>query len=201
MADLIVDFHSGGTATQYVDSSFLCLGADAEMNVANLELAEVFGAPFTMVCPIGDFEGDFDTTANLQKTRFLSCELGGLGGYSPTSFNVGWTGISRILAHEGIVEGSYSKAINTCFLDVGAGCNHCTADHHALAQLNVSLGDRVSKGDPVATLFDAHNFGEVRAELHSEVDGWVAVCRRNPLVEPGDHLSMICPEIRRSQLP
>ena len=154
-----------------------------------------------MVCPIGDFGGDFDTAAHRQRTRFLSCELGGLGGYSPASFNVGWTGIKRILEREGVVGGSYPKETTTCFIDVGSGCAPSATNYHGLVQLNVSLGDRVARGDTVATLFDNHNFGEVRAELHSEVDGWIAVCRRNPVVEPGDHLVMVCPEIPRPQLP
>lgn len=199
-ADLIVDFHSGGTATEYVDCGFLCLGPDADLNTANLELAEIFGTPFTMVCPIDGFGGDFDTAAHQQKTRFMSCELGGMGRFSTASFKIGWQGIRRILTREGLLAEAIAESGETRFIDVGAKSRHCTSAHHALSQLHVRLGDEVAKGDSIATLFDIHNFGEVRDELRSEVDGVVAVCRRNPLVDPGDHICMICPEIPRQKL-
>ncbi len=80
-ADVILDFHSGGSATQYVDCGLLCVGRDAALNRANLERAQVFGAPFTMVCPIDGTGGDFDTAVHRQGTRFLACELGGLGRF------------------------------------------------------------------------------------------------------------------------
>lgn len=193
-ADLVLDFHSGGTATEYVDCGFLCVGPDTAMNAANLEIARIFGAPFTMVCPIDGTGGDFDTAAHLRQTPFLSCELGGMGRFSPTSFQVGWEATLRVLAHMGLITGQ-SPAPETRFIDIGAGSAHATAAHHGLAQLHVRPGDVVAQGDPVATLFDTHNFGETREVLLAPVGGVVAVCRRNPMVVPGDHLCLIAPEI------
>ena len=44
-ADVILDFHSGGSATQYVDCGFLCVGPDAALNRANLGTGTGFRRP------------------------------------------------------------------------------------------------------------------------------------------------------------
>ncbi|MFD1160691.1 succinylglutamate desuccinylase/aspartoacylase family protein [Roseovarius aestuarii] len=193
-ADVILDFHSGGSATQYVDCGFLCIGPDAALNRANLELAKVFGAPFAMICPIDGAGGDFDTAAHQQQTRFLACELGGLGRFSKHSFEIGLQATLRVLAYLGLIEGE-KGAPATRFIDIGDRSVHATARHHGLAQIHVRLGDAVTKGTHLATIYDLHNFGSVLNELYSDRSGIIAVCRRNPLVTPGDHLCLIAPEI------
>ncbi|MFK7754350.1 MAG: succinylglutamate desuccinylase/aspartoacylase family protein [Sedimentitalea sp.] len=199
MADVILDFHSGGGATEYVDCGFLCVGPDADLNRENMQLAQVFGAPFTMVCPIDGQGGDFDTAAHLQQTRFLSCELGGLARFSNASFQVGWQAVQRVLAHLKLTGGS-EQAQPTRFIDLGARSCFATAAHHGLAQTHVALGAVVHPGDHVATLYDLHNFGQIRAEFHADRTGVVAIRRRNPVVRPGDHLCLICEEIPSDQV-
>lgn len=199
-ADLVLDFHSGGTAAHYVDCGFLCRGPDKTMNAANLEIARVFGARFTMVCPIDGTGGDFDTAAYLRGTRFLSCELGGMGRFSPKSFNTGWAATLRVLSHLGLMEEAEVSACETCFIDIGAASCHITAACHGLAQITVRPGDTVEPGDPVAKLFDTHNFGRAPTILTAPQAGVVAIVRRNPMVVPGDHLCQIAPQIAPTDL-
>lgn len=195
-ADVIVDFHSGGTATQYVDCGFTCRGPNTELNSANLKLADVFAAPFTMLCDIDGTGGDFDTTAHKMNTSFLSCELGGLGCFSQASFQIGWQGVHRVMGHLGIIkEGNPTP--QTRFIDINGGSAHITSAAHGLTEFHVSLGNVVRKGDPIAALYDIHNFGQSPAKFSAPQDGVIAVVRRNPLVEPGDHLCLIAPEIPR----
>lgn len=200
-AEAILDFHSGGTSADYVDCGFLCLGPDVALNRANLALADQFGAPFTMVSEIDGTGGDFDTAAHRQGTPFLSCELGGMGGFSQDSFLAGWQGALRILSHLGVMESAQTPAPQaTCFIDVDSTIGFVTAAYHGLAQLHVGLGQKVSRGEALATLFDPHNFGEIREELVAPQDGYVAICRRNPMVQPGDHLCLVGSEIARDAL-
>jgi len=198
--DVVLDYHSGGTATEYVDCGFLCVGPNDTLNATNFQLAKVFGAPFTMVVPIDGTGGDFDTAAHLQEVAFLSCELGGMGRFSPASFQVGWDATQRVLTHLGIIEGDAAAPEETRFLDIGADGRHATAAYHGLAQLHVSLGDVVQCSDPLATLYDTHNFGQIREILYAKVNGIISVCRRNPMVEPGDHLCLTAPEIPAGHL-
>lgn len=193
-ADVILDFHSGGSATQYVDCGFLCLGPNRDLNAANLALAQVFGAPFTLVYPIDGAGGDFDTAAHVRGTRFLACELGGLGRFSQTSFEVGMRGTKRVLAHLGMMDRP-GPAPATNFLDIGTASAQVTVRHPGVAQIHVDLGQRVAEGTPIATLFDIHNAGAPPRDLVSDRSGVVAIRRRSPLVAPGDHLCLIAPEI------
>ncbi|MCB2135940.1 MAG: succinylglutamate desuccinylase/aspartoacylase family protein, partial [Rhodobacteraceae bacterium] len=200
-ADAVLDFHSGGTATQYVDCGFLCLGPDTALNAANLALAEAFGAPFTMVHPIDGNGGDFDTTAHLHGKRFLSCELGGMGTLSPSSLAAGWDGTLRVLAHLGLLKNRDLPAPRpTRFIEAGAAAGFATAGHHGLADFRVRIGQEVDKGTPLATLHDIHNFGEVRAEFVAGQTGIVSIVRRNPIVRPGDHLCLVSREIPRTEV-
>ncbi|MBZ0124355.1 MAG: succinylglutamate desuccinylase/aspartoacylase family protein [Roseovarius sp.] len=199
MADVVLDFHSGGTATEYVDCAFLGVGPDAELNAANLELAETFGALFTMLSSIDGTGGDFDTAAHCRRTRFLACELGGLGRFSPNSFATGWQGTRRVLDALGVLQGK-SPAPATRFIDVSSKGGFATAAHHGLAKLHVSLTQDVGKGDLLATVFDTHNFGQILAEIPSEEDGVVAIVRRNPMVRPGDHICKVMREIPRDKV-
>lgn len=199
MADIVLDFHSGGTATEYVDCGFCCIGPDAAMNAANLELAKVFGAPFTMISQIDGTGGDFDTAAHRKQIGFLSCELGGLGRFSPQSFQIGWDATLRVLTHLSVIE-TASPAPTTCFIDMSQNCYHATASYHALAQLHVIAGATVARGDLLATLYDTHNFGQIRETLYANEAGIVAICRRNPLVEPGDHLCFVAAELSPQEI-
>lgn len=196
-ADVIVDFHSGGTATQYVDCGFTCLGPNSELNTANLDLAEVFGAPFTMLCDIDGTGGDFDTAAHQSDTPFLACELGGLGRFSPDAFQIGWDGLQRVMAHLGIVENDIDRP-ETCFIDIAEGADYITANHYGLAEFHVQLGDNVRRGDPLVTIFDIHNFGAGPTMVTATQEGMVAIVRRNPVVEPGDYLCQIVTKTTRS---
>jgi len=199
MADVVLDFHSGGTATEYVDCGFLCIGPNAALNGENLALAKVFGAPFTMVCRIDGTGGDFDTAAHLRGTGFLACELGGMGRFSKGSFDVGWQATLRVLAHLDLIEAS-SKAPITRMIDFDAHSQFSTAAHHGLVQMHVGVGQAVEAGTHLATLFDLHNFGEVFAEFYGDRSGVISVVRRNPVVSPGDHLCLLSEELTADAL-
>lgn len=190
MADVVLDFHSGGTATEYVDCGFLCVGPNEMLNRENLALAKVFGAPFTMVCQIDGKGGDFDTAAHLNGTRFLACELGGMGRFSKTSFDIGWQATLRVLAHLGLLAAT-TEAPETLLIDIDAASRFSTAAHHGLVQMHVCVGQIVQAGTHLATLFDQHNFGDVFAEFYSDRAGVIAIVRRNPVVCPGDHLCLV----------
>lgn len=190
MADVVLDLHSGGTASEYVDCGFLCIGPDAALNRTNTALAKAFGAPFTMVCQIDGTGGDFDTAAHLLGVRFLACELGGLGRFSQASFDVGWHATLRVLAHLEMIDAA-SDPDATQFIDIREFSHFSTADHHGLVQMHVRIGETVQEGAHLATLFDLHNLGDIFAEFHANRTGVISILRRNPLVSPGDHICLV----------
>ncbi|MGB3313040.1 MAG: succinylglutamate desuccinylase/aspartoacylase family protein [Albidovulum sp.] len=204
ISDAILDFHSGGTATEYVDCGFLGLGDNHDLNHQCLQLADWFGAPFTMLCPLDGSGGDFDTAAHRQGVPFLSCELGGMGRYSPASFRIGWNGCLRVLRALGCLGpeagGDVPAAPVTRFIDIGPGGVHLTSDRHGLAEIDLVTGQGVVAGDTIGRIHDLHCFGTAPAPLICPRDGILAVRRHNPVVAPGDHLCLITEEVSRDTL-
>ena len=203
-ADAVLDFHSGGTATEYVSCAFLGLGQDQSLNLQNLELARLFGAPYTMVRQNDGSGGDFDTAAYRKSVQFLSCELGGMGRFSPDAFQIGWEGCLRILKALGTVRddifGETAPPDISCFIDIGGGADHVTSDRYAIAAIDVCAGTRVSRGQTLGQIHETHGFGSEAIDIVAPRAGIVAIRRRNPLVEPGDHLCLIAEEITREGL-
>ncbi len=201
-ADVILDFHSGGTATRHLDCGFVSLGKDEALNEVNLDLARCFAAPFTMVCSASDFDGDFDSEAHRQGTPFLSCELGGQGTVSRASLEIGWAGCFRVLdklgiLHEGAKHRVSQSTGKTGFIDRGQGSSYVTAPREGLAEILVEPGETTQAGDPVAELFSVHEFGTPSRVLTAPRDGIVSVVRRNPMVAAGDHLVLISALLER----
>lgn len=201
-AKLVVDLHSGGTHLNFIDCSYLALTGNAQADKRSRALAESLGLPWTVVTPPGTTGGDLDSAAQGAGCEMISCELGGLGRVSRASLEVGWHGVLRLLAAEGVIGPDAARRLGadaapppTRFADLGAGSCHVTAMRHALAEPLVALGDRVTAGQPVAVLRDLVELAMPPQELAAPVTGVVLIARRNALVRPGDHLFTVGPEL------
>lgn len=200
-AGLVIDLHSGGGSTQYLDAAYLTLTGDAAQDWRGAALARALGLPWTMVVGLGSTGGDLDSAALAAGCAMISCELGGMAQVSRGSLSHGWNGILNLLAHEGLISaGTASRlasgpACQTRFVDLGAGSRYVTAMCHALAEPLVDLGDEVVEGQPLAKLFDLFDMAQVPQILTAPVAGRVLIRRRNGLVSPGDHIFAIGPEI------
>lgn len=200
-AGLVIDLHSGGTNSDFIDCGYLTLTGDAGMNRRNRALAETFGLPWTVVTPPGNTGGDLDSAAHAAGCAMFSCELGGAGQVSRVSLDAGWQGVLRLLASEAVIAADTARRLGadgagkTRFADLGAGSRHVTAMRHALAEPLVALGQDVAMGQPVAILRDLHDLDLPAQELTAPVAGVVLVARCRPLVRPGDHLFTIGPEL------
>ena len=200
-AGLVIDLHSGGGTTNYLDAAYLTLTGDAAQDRRGAALARAFGLPWTMVTGLGSTGGDLDSAALAAGCAMISCELGGMGQVSPRSLGHGWNGILNLLAQEGVITPEAARRLSTApacqtrFVDLGAGSRHVTAMGHALAEPLVDLGCAVSKGRPLARLYDLFDITQAPQMLTAPVAGRVLIRRRNGLVSPGDHLFVIGPEI------
>lgn len=198
-AQLVLDLHSGGGTTEYLDATYLTLTGDAAADRRNLELARIFGLPWTMVVPLGSTGGDLDSAALAAGCAMLSCELGGMGTVSRRSLQAGWQGVLRLLAAQGIITEAAAERLGmteagqTRFVDLGAGCRNVTAMHQAVAEPLVGLSDLVTEGQPVAVLHSLFDLAAERVTLTAPVAGHVAIRRTCGLVQAGDHVLTIAP--------
>lgn len=199
-AALAIDLHSGGKATNYVDSAYFCLSHDAARNTETRTLAEIMGLPFTLVVPPGDTAGDFDSAAHAAGCAMLSCELGGDGRLSRRSLERGWQGVLRVLMQQGILRDEAAKRLGmnaatpSRFLDLGGGAATVTAHRHGLVELLAGLAETVARGQTLALLHDPYSINATPVAMTAPHDGIVAVRRTATLVAPGDHLFIIAPE-------
>ncbi|WP_347268446.1 succinylglutamate desuccinylase/aspartoacylase family protein [Paracoccus sp. (in: a-proteobacteria)] len=200
-ADLVIDLHSGGGNTDYLDAAYLTLSGNAASDRRGAELARGFGLPWTMVVSLGSTGGDLDSAALAAGCAMISCELGGMARVSRASLRHGWNGILNLLAQQGVITAGAAARLasgpvrQTRFVDLDAGSRHVTAMCQALAEPLVDLGDAVAKGQPIARLYPIFDLAPAPQVLTAPVAGRVLIRRRGALVNPGDHLFVIGPEI------
>lgn len=205
-ANVAIDLHSGGSATDYLDCAYFCVSSDRARNKQTQTLATTMGLPNTFVVPLSNTTGDFDTAALEAGCAMLSCELGGEGKISRRALEAGWQGILRVLSHHKIITSAaaarlgVTPALETRFLDLGENACVITAQTHALMEPLVGMGAQVDDGQAVACLRDLHRFDMAPMELAATSGGIVAIRRANPIVAPGDHLVVLCPELGKSEL-
>ncbi len=205
-ADLAIDIHSGGKVSNYLDTAYFCLAADPTLNTQTMELARVMGLPYTMTVPASDTSGDFDSAAHAAGCAMISCELGGEAKVSVSALEAGWQGVLRLLVHQGVLRRSAAERLGvlppavTTFIDLGAGAHYVTAQAHGLVEPLVSLGDSVAAGQSVMQLRDLYKMDAVPQVMTSLQDGIVSIIRTTPIVVPGDHLCVICPELSPVEL-
>ncbi|KRW96959.1 succinylglutamate desuccinylase/aspartoacylase family protein [Paracoccus sp. MKU1] len=77
-AGLVIDLHSGGGTTNYLDAAYLTLTGDPAQDRRGAALARAFGLPWTMVVGLGSIGGDLDGAALAAGCAMISCELGGM---------------------------------------------------------------------------------------------------------------------------
>lgn len=205
-ADLAVDIHSGGRVSTYLDAAYFCLFDDPAQNARTRDLSEIMGLPYTMVVPPGDTNGDFDSAARAFGCAMISCELGGEAKVSLPSLESGWQGVLRLLVHQGVLRDEVAErcgmlpAPETRFIDLGENARHVTAQAHGMMEPLMCLGDRVENGQPLMRLRDLYRMDTAPRVLSSATDGVVSILRATPIVTPGDHLCVICPELSSALL-
>lgn len=205
LADLVIDIHSGGSSADFLDSAYLCRSGDPGLDSSAEALAKVMALPHVMVVPPRNTNGDLDGTAHEIGCEVLSCELGGEGKISLRALEAGYQGVLRVLAHRGVVTETAAKSLrmttpgSTRFLDFGDGLGSVAAETAGLVEPIVSLGTRVQAGQTVALLRDPIRIDRPPQLLSAPVDGITAIRRRPALVEPGDYIFMIAPEMEAAK--
>jgi N-alpha-acetyl-L-2,4-diaminobutyrate deacetylase len=150
ISDIIMDFHSVGTSAEYANCGFHCRGDNETLNATNLDLVGTFSAPFTIVCPLEGYSGDFDSAAYAQGTPFLSYELGGMGRVSNETLKISWKGCLKVLNRAGLIGDDVLDAQTnneldrpTRFVDLGEGCHHITASTYGVADQHLERCHRL----------------------------------------------------------
>lgn len=195
IADHAVDLHSGGSTSVYLPSAFVYDGPDPDAFAAKRRAAEAMGLPWSFLVP-GRFEPrSFSTACDDAAVCMIATELGGGGAVTPAVVEAADRGLHRLLAHWGHLEepGPHEPQTSRWLrLDLDSAVR---TPCRGLFEPTVALGDAVGAGDWIGRV---HPIEELHADSIPVIApraGVVAIVRRPPLVELGDHLFHLASDV------
>jgi N-alpha-acetyl-L-2,4-diaminobutyrate deacetylase len=190
LADIVLDFHSGGKTLEFVPFAAAHILPDKEQEACAFAAVEAFSAPYSMRMREIDAIGMYDTIAEEMGKIFVTTELGGGGTARAQSVAIAKRGVRNLLCHSGLLQGEI-EARPSQWLDMPSADCFRFAEDEGLIETCIDLGDPVRKGDVVARIYPVGRTGRAPAECHAGLDG-ILVARHFPgLVKAGDCIAVI----------
>ena len=185
MADIVLDFHSGGRTLDFLPFAAAHVLPDKEQERRAFELVKAFSAPWSMRMLEIDSAGMFDTAAEEMGKVFVTTELGGGGTARAHTVRIAQRGVMNVLRHAGIVEGQPELSA-TRWLDMPSQDCFCFSEDGGLFEPLFDLSDAVEKGEVVAQIHPTGRTGSPPAKIRARMSGLV-VARHHPgLAKAGD---------------
>jgi N-alpha-acetyl-L-2,4-diaminobutyrate deacetylase len=193
MADIVLDYHSGGRTLDFLPFAAAHILDDPEHQARCEAAMRAFGAPYSMLLREIDAVGMFDTTVEAMGKTFVTTELGGGGSATARSVAIARRGARNVLVHAGILAGEV-EAVESRMLDTtGEGCFHLSEESAMLEPL-VDLGETVRVGDPLARLWP-HGRTDARPHVVEARAAGLLAARHFPgLIQAGDCLAVVAAE-------
>lgn len=190
MADVVLDFHSGGKTLDFIPFAAIHRLDNAEQQARCKAAMRAFNAPYSMVMLEIDNTGLFDTAVEAQGKVFVSTELGGGGTATANSVEIARKGVRNLLVHSGILSGELSIG-PTIDIDMPAEDCFVFAEDEGLVEFCVNLGEKVRKGDVIARVWPLDKTGVAPVEYHALRHG-LLVSRHFPgLLQMGDCVAVV----------
>ncbi len=190
LADLVLDFHSGGRTLEFLPYAAAHALPDAAQEQACFAAVAAFGAPYSMRMREIDPVGMYDTAAEVMGKVFVTTELYGGGTATARSVGIARRGVANVLRHVGIIAGAVEPA-PTRWLDMPAADCFGFAEQAGLVEPCADLGEMVRDGELLARIHPIERTGAAPAE-HRAARGGLLAARHFPgLAKPGDCLTVI----------
>lgn len=152
-----------------------------------LRMAKAFGAPFTIHARLRD--GSLRQAASERGKTVLLYEAGQAHRFDDDAIDVGVAGVMRTLRALGMHDARLPRGSRTKLI---RRTRWVRARRGGLAEISVSLGQRVEEGEPIAAISDA--FGTRPTTVKAPQTGWIIARTLRPLVNSGDALAHIASE-------
>ncbi|THD82916.1 N-alpha-acetyl diaminobutyric acid deacetylase DoeB [Aliigemmobacter aestuarii] len=194
MADVVLDFHSGGRTLDFLPFCAAHVLPDKRQDAEAFRLVRAFGAPWSVRMLEIDAVGMYDSAAEEMGKVFVTTELGGAGTASATSAGIARRGVRNLLVAAGILRGEV-EAGETRWLDMPDGDCFTFAEDGGLIEFLFDLGDRIERGQAVARIWPTGRTGADPVELAARRSGLLAARHVPGLVKPGDCVAVIAVEV------
>lgn len=116
-ADLVFDFHSGGKTLEFLPWCAAHVLPNKAQEKAAFAAVEAFSAPWSVKMLEIDNVGMYDNAAEEMGKVFITTELGGGGSSTAETVRIARRGVTNVLRHAGILDGSIETA-RTTWLDM-----------------------------------------------------------------------------------
>lgn len=190
MADIVLDFHSGGRTLDFLPFCAAHLLPDKEQEDRGFAAVEAFGAPFSMRMLEIDAVGMYDTAAEALGKTFLTTELGGGGTARAETVAIARRGTLDVLRHAGILAGAVEHRA-TRWLDMPSGDCFSFAEEAGMIETALDLGGNVEEGEVIALIHPVGRTGAAPFEIRAKLSGVLAARHFPGLVKPGDCAAVV----------
>ncbi|WP_240200313.1 MULTISPECIES: N(2)-acetyl-L-2,4-diaminobutanoate deacetylase DoeB [Paracoccus] len=194
MADVVLDFHSGGKTLDFLPYCAGHILSDKRQEAAAFDLVRAFGAPWSVKMLEIDAVGMYDTAAEEMGKVFVTTELGGGGTSSARTAGIAKRGLRNLLIAAGVMKGGV-QAQPTQWLDMPDADCFTFAEDGGLIEFLADLGDVLEKGQPVARIFPVMRTGLAPVTVHAGRSGLMMARHFPGIVKPGDCVAVIGVEV------
>ena len=192
LADIVLDFHSGGKTLDFLPFCAAHILPDKEQEARSFELVDAFCAPYSMKMLEIDAVGMYDTAAEEMGKIFITTELGGGGTATAKSAGIAKQGVTNVLRRAGILKGGdRSAAGRTQWLDMPDGNCFSFAEDAGLIEPLVDMGDSVVAGQVVARIHPIGKTGALPSDVCTKMDGILCARHFPGLVKAGDCVAVV----------
>lgn len=190
LADVVLDFHSGGKSLDFVPFAAAHLLSDKAQEAECRAAMTAFNAPYSMMLGEIDPAGMYDTAVEAAGKVFVSTELGGGGSATARSAGIARRGAVNLLRHAGILAGAPEIAATRLIDTTGGDCFHFSPCDGMLEFLT-DLGEQVTPGAPFARIWRADRSGCEPQPVVAKRPGILAGRHFPGLVATGDCVGVI----------
>lgn len=193
MADVVLDFHSGGKTLDFLPFAASHILDDQDQHARCRAARDAFNAPFSVEMREIDALGMYDDAAEGLGKTFVTTELGGQGSATPYTTEIARKGVRNILIHAGILNGELEVAPTRHLSQPDDACFHFTAEG-GLVEFLISLGDTVTIGEPIARIWDMRQTGRTPITVTAQRDGLLMARHHPGICQAGDCLAVLAVE-------
>ncbi|WP_375227882.1 N(2)-acetyl-L-2,4-diaminobutanoate deacetylase DoeB [Roseobacter sp. S98] len=193
MADIVLDFHSGGKSLDFLPFAACHTLEDKAQEARCRAARDAFCAPFSLQMLEIDPSAMYDHAAESQGKTFVTTELGGRGTATPETVAIARRGLRNLLIHAGILAGDIDAAPTCHLTQDDAACFHFAPDA-GMVEFTVMLGDAVTCGETLARIWPLYHTGIEPNVITARTDGLVMVRHHPGLIRQGDCLAVLASE-------
>ena len=193
MADLVLDFHSGGKTLDFLPFAASHVLDTAEHQARCRAARDAFNAPFSMEMREIDALGMYDEAAEALGKTFVTTELGGQGAATPGTVAIARKGARNLLIHSGIMDGQMDMASSRTLTQPDDACFHFSPES-GLIEFTRTLGDAVRQGDTLAQIWPTGHTGRAPLAIAAQRDGLLTARHHPGLVQAGDCIAVLAVE-------